>query len=203
VLCWRPGGIDHAETKDFAMTAPSTPRARGNISVRTRLQRAFAAAVLAVSVAGAAAAGKSLQAPAGAPILTIGGAVEQTNDGEQAVFDRAMLEALGTVTIETTTPWTEGVVQYEGVPVARVLAAVGAQGEHVVATALNAYTAEIPVADFADERVILALKENGAYLTARNKGPLFIVYPYDADPAYRSERYFTRSVWQLTRLEVR
>lgn len=165
-------------------------------------QRLFAAAGI-ILMATAAMASERLAAPTGAPILTIAGALARSTDGEQAVFDRAMLEALGTVTVETTTPWTEGVMRYEGVPLARVLAAVGAEGDHIIATALNAYTAEIPLADFADERVILALKENGAYLTPRNKGPLFIVYPYDASAEYHSERYFSRSVWQLTRIEVK
>jgi hypothetical protein len=162
-------------------------------------------AVMAMALATAAGtmASEQLAAPQGAPILTIAGDLGRTNDGTEAVFDRAMLEALGTVTIETSTPWTEGVTRFEGVPLGRVLAAVGAQGDLVLATALNAFTAEIPMADFADERVILALKENGTYLTARNKGPLFIVYPYDAEAQYNSERYFNRSVWQLTRLDVK
>ena len=35
-----------------------------------------------------------------------------------------------------------------------------------------------------------------------DKGPLFIVYPYDSDPALHSQKFYGRSVWQLSRLIV-
>jgi hypothetical protein len=161
------------------------------------------AAILAASLAPAVRADEPLAAPAGEPLLTISGKIARTNKDGEAVFDRAMLEALGTVTIDTANPWVKGVAHYEGVPVSRVLKAVGAQGSTLVAKALDNYTGEIPMADFADERVILALKENGAYLTPRNKGPLFIVYPFDTHPEFRTELYFSRSIWQLNRIEVK
>ena len=39
-------------------------------------------------------------------------------------------------------------------------------------------------------------------MTLRDKGPLWLVYPYDADTAYQSEVIYARSVWQLDRIEV-
>ena len=39
-------------------------------------------------------------------------------------------------------------------------------------------------------------------MAVRDKGPLFIVYPYDSDEVLRSERYYNRSAWQLKSLEI-
>ncbi|MBX6321468.1 MAG: molybdopterin-dependent oxidoreductase [Rhodospirillaceae bacterium] len=163
------------------------------------VRRVALVVLLSLAAATPGAAGPAADPPAAssAPILTLVGA------GGERAFDRAALEALGTAAVETSNPWVKGVARYEGVPLRRVLEAAGLHGERLIATALDKYRAEIPMTDLADGGVILALKENGRYLTRRNKGPLFIVYPFDAHPELRNEVYFSRSVWQLTRIEVR
>jgi hypothetical protein len=40
-------------------------------------------------------------------------------------------------------------------------------------------------------------------MTVRDKGPLWIVYPYDAKPEYRQELIYSRSIWQLDHIEVK
>ena len=152
----------------------------------------------------AAAAG--LVAPAGAPILTVSGAIGNTNadgrTGRVARFDRDMLEALGTAGFRTSTPWFDTPVRFDGVPMTRLLQEVGALGKTVTAIALNDYTTDIPVTDFRRYGVILALKRDGAYMPVREKGPLFIVYPFDAHPELRSELHYSRSAWQVAELAV-
>ena len=59
-----------------------------------------------------------------------------------------------------------------------------------------------PVADFARYPVILALKADGQYMTVREKGPIWIVYPLDQNPALRSDTIKSRMVWQLKALVV-
>jgi hypothetical protein len=51
--------------------------------------------------------------------------------------------------------------------------------------------------------VLLALKRNGEYMPVRDKGPLFIVYPFDSRPELKHQRFYSRSAWQLARLDVR
>ena len=68
--------------------------------------------------------------------------------------------------------------------------------------ALNDYASSIPISDFAAHGVILALKRDGQYMPVRDKGPLFIIYPYDSSPELKSQMYYARSVWQVKRLEV-
>jgi hypothetical protein len=36
----------------------------------------------------------------------------------------------------------------------------------------------------------------------KNKGPLFVVYPYDSKKELQSVRYYQRSVWQLKALII-
>ena len=144
----------------------------------------------------------SLAAPVDKPILTVSGKITETNKDNTAQFDRAMLESLGTVTVETTTPWYNGPVKFEGVSLDKLMKQVGASGDRVAVVALNDYSSEIPIEDFAKYNVILALKRNGEYMPVRDKGPLFIVYPYDSRPELRHQRFYARSAWQLARLVV-
>jgi hypothetical protein len=61
----------------------------------------------------------------------------------------------------------------------------------------------MPMEDVRKFGVILALKRDGEYMTVRDKGPLFIVYPFDSDPELKVQKYYSRSVWQVARIEVK
>jgi hypothetical protein len=107
------------------------------------------------------------------------------------------------VTVQTTTPWYEGAVKFEGVPLDKLMKSVGASGDRAVFVALNDYSTEIPMQDFAKYKVILALKRDGEYMPVRDKGPLFVIYPYDSDPELKSQTYYARSAWQVAKIIVR
>jgi hypothetical protein len=76
------------------------------------------------------------------------------------------------------------------------------KGSVIHATALDDYRASIPFSDAQDYDVILAHQMNGETLTPKNKGPLFIVYPYDSKPELQTVRFYERSIWQLKSLQV-
>ncbi|WP_158284190.1 molybdopterin-dependent oxidoreductase [Azospirillum sp. TSO22-1] len=143
-----------------------------------------------------------LAAPTGEAILIVAGAIERTNDHGRAVFDRSMLTALGWAKLRTSTSWTQGVVEFEGIPLLAVMEAVGPRGETLIATALNDYKVKIPVSDARMYPVLLALRQNGRDLSIRDKGPIWIVYPRDAFPELQTETVNARWVWQLSRLDV-
>ncbi|MBB5703890.1 hypothetical protein FHS76_003803 [Ochrobactrum daejeonense] len=148
------------------------------------------------------AAAEPLSQPAGKPILVISGNISNTNVGNTAQFDRDMLEALGLQTIVTANPWYDGRIRFEGVSMEKLMTLVGAKGTKVTAVALNDYTSNIPMDDFRNFNVILALKRDGNYMPVRDKGPLFIIYPYDSDPQLQRQTYYTRSAWQVAKLIV-
>lgn len=171
--------------------------------VQRLTRRALGALVLGATASRAAQAADALPMPSGKPILTVSGRIGVFNKGETAEFDRSMLEALGMDGFVTTTPWYSGPVLFEGVRMERLMQAVGATGESVTAIALNDYTTEIPLADFHAYGTILALKRDGNYMPVRDKGPLFVVYPYDSDPELKHQRFYSRSAWQVAKLIVR
>jgi hypothetical protein len=145
----------------------------------------------------------ALPVPSEKVILSISGQIGEKNREGIAAFDRAMLEKIGWDTIETTSPWYTGAVKFEGPRMRAVLNAVRASGQTLQVQALNDYVTEIPISDFSEFDVILAMKRDGEYMPVRDKGPLFIVYPYDSKPELKAQQYYKRSAWQVARMVVK
>ncbi|MEP6320715.1 MAG: oxidoreductase, partial [Paracoccaceae bacterium] len=82
------------------------------------------------------------------------------------------------------------------------LEVIGVNEGTLKATAINDYAVEIPLEDAVDGGPILAYLSNGVPMSVREKGPIWIVYPYDSDPKYQTEVIYSRSIWQLDRLET-
>jgi hypothetical protein len=150
---------------------------------------AFLAVIILTSSLGTAARAEGV-------ILTV------TIGGETKTYDRQALESLGLETIKTATIWTEGVQEFQGVPLYLLTDAIGAETGTLLATAINDYTVEIPLSDATEGGPILAMRMNGEIMSLRDKGPLWVIYPYDQNAAYRSEVTYSRSIWQLDRIEV-
>lgn len=165
-------------------------------------RRAALAFGLSLAFAALPAAADGLPAPKGRVILTVSGQIEEANRGKDAVFDMAMLEALPQQTFTTRTPWYDKPMTFTGPRLADVLAAVKAKGQTIKATAINDYTISIPAADAAAHGVIVARLLNGEPMPVREKGPLFVIYPFDSKAELRSSTYYERSIWQLKRMSI-
>ncbi|AUU84858.1 molybdopterin-dependent oxidoreductase [Leclercia adecarboxylata] len=161
----------------------------------------FIVMFLSVVVATHAWAGE-LPKPAGKALLTLSGNIQNTNEDGKAVFDVASLEKLGMVSFQTTSPWYNGRTTFTGVPLQKLMDYVGAKGTVAKVIALNDYTTVIPLSDFKKYNVILALKVNGEYMRIRDKGPLFIVYPYDSLHELNNQIYYSRSAWQVSKMNI-
>ncbi|WP_374378445.1 molybdopterin-dependent oxidoreductase [Dongia sp.] len=133
-------------------------------------------------------------------ILTIEGAISK---GSSVTFTLAQLDALAQTDIKTKTPWHDGVRTFTGPSLRLVLDAVGATGANITAHALNDYSADLPVEDADKFGVILATRMDGELLSIRDKGPIFVIYPYDSDPVLQHDVYYTRSVWQVDKLTLK
>lgn len=143
-----------------------------------------------------------LPKPGGKVLLTLSGNIENTNEDGKAVFDIEGLEKLGMVSFQTISPWYNGRTKFTGIPLQKLMDYVGAKGTVVKVTALNDYTTVIPLSDFRKYNAILAVKINGEYMRIRDKGPLFIVYPYDSIPELNNQIYYSRSAWQVSRMNI-
>lgn len=167
-----------------------------------RLVKALVLVGVLVGVLSAPAAAQTLPEPTGEVILTISGNIATTNAGETARFDLEMLEALPAHEFTTDTEWTEGTHTFRGVRLGTLMETVGASGDTIRAIALNDYAIEIPMSDATDGSALVAYRMDGKTMSVRQKGPLWVVYPYASDPRFRSDVIYSRSIWQLDRLEV-
>ena len=143
-----------------------------------------------------------LSKPTGQVLLTVSGNIENTTEDGKATFDTASLEKLGMVSFQTTSPWYNGRTTFTGIPLQKLMDFVGAKGSVVKVTALNDYTTVIPINDFSKYNVILAYKVNGEYMRIRDRGPLFVVYPYDSMPELNNQIFYSRSAWQVSRMNI-
>ncbi|WP_374380982.1 molybdopterin-dependent oxidoreductase [Dongia sp.] len=159
--------------------------------------------LLAPLVGGRALAIEPLPAPTGEVILVIDGKLGASNrpDGK-AAFDLAMLQALPKTSFTTTTIWTDGPQTFEGVRIADLLARLGAAPAEINAVATNDYEIRFPASDATDNDGLIAYVANGAPLPADNKGPLWIVYPYDRTASLQTERFLSQSVWGVDSISL-
>lgn len=188
------------------------------MTILNRLCRSLAGLGLAVAL-GASATAAELGAPAGAVLVTIYGAIDNTNRGpldpfadgllaaQEAQFDRAaefdlaMLEALGMRTVKTGyRDWGASYV-FEGPLLKDLMEAVGARGELIRIYGVDGYSGEIPMGDLDRYFVVLALKRDGRYLGIGGKGPAWIVYDTGPDRAIDVGEE-SKWVWAAFRIEV-
>ena len=170
-------------------------------SAAQHLNRRHALAVLGLATMAPFA--QALEAPKGKVVLTVSGAISERNAEDRADFDMAMLAALPQFSFTTHTPWYKTAKKFTGPLLRDVLAAVGATGKTLSAVSINDYKVEIPADDANKFSMVMARLMDDQPMPLRDKGPLFIIYPYDSSEVLRSERYYSRSAWQLRSLVVK
>lgn len=136
-------------------------------------------------------------------LLTIRVAGGEDISGFVYTFTRSALLSLPQQTIRTKTPWTDGIPEFSGPLVNDVLSAAGRRGRILHCVALNDYAVDIPIEDIERYQVILAMKQDGKVMSTREKGPLWVIFPWSGNPTLWTESYFSRSIWQLKEIELR
>lgn len=112
------------------------------------------------------------------------------------------LRSLPRYSFATSTIWTSGVQQFTGVPLLTLLEHYGIKGRELELSAVNHYRITIPMSDIGQRTPLVAYERNGKPMSARDYGPLWLVYDYDGDPASRTKTAFSRSIWQLDQITV-
>ena len=159
--------------------------------------------VLAAPLAGLAGAAGALDMPTGPVVLSLRGAgIAGANIEGRADFDMPMLERLPQQSIQTGTPWYSGPRKFTGPLLRDVLAAAGAKAGAMRLVALNDYRVQVPMEDALEHGMILARLLDDKPMSVRDKGPLFAMYPFGAQPALRNAVYFSRCIWQLRSIEL-
>jgi hypothetical protein len=169
---------------------------------RACLRQLMALGLLAQPAAHAAKHGGAQTAPSAGPVvLTVTGRLKPA----LAVhFNMASLAELPQHDIVASTPWYAQARKFTGPLLRDVMAAAGSDpaASRLRLTALNDYRIEIPVSDVQRYEVIVARLLDGQAMGVRDKGPLFVMYPFDSHAELRSAVHYSRAIWQLRRMEV-
>ena len=142
------------------------------------------------------------------PVLSVSGRTLALRAGVNVDFDMAMLARLPHRKIRTATPWYKDAHEFSGPLLRDVLVAAApaaltaAANTRLRCTALNDYKVEMPLDDIRNFDVIVARLLDGAPMGVREKGPLFVMYPFDEQPQLRTSIYFSRCIWQLRSVEL-
>ncbi|MCW2248171.1 hypothetical protein M2352_003805 [Azospirillum fermentarium] len=131
-------------------------------------------------------------------VLTVSGP-----GGTSAAFDMAALDGLPQTAVTTTTPWYDGPRTFSGPLLRTVLQQAGVTGTTLKISALNDYSVEIPAEDLDLYGVVLASRIDGKPFSVRDKGPLFVIYPFDSRTDLKQEKFYSRAVWQVAKIAVR
>lgn len=173
---------------------------------RRRAILAWGGLALAALLSGASdvSRAEALPKPSGGEIiLSVDGAIANTNGDGGAFFDLALLKTLPARELKMETPWTKGEHVFTGVPLEALMQWLGAEGQTVTAFALNDYSVDVPVTDGAELGALVVYLLDGQPMLPSDKGPLWLVYPYAEHPETQSETYYQRSVWNLYSMTVR
>lgn len=145
---------------------------------------------------------EGLPQPKGEIVLKVTGDLAVTNGDHSASFDEAMLKDLGVISFKTSTVWTDGTPEFTGVSLHNLVAKLGIKAKVLNMYAVNDYVVEVPLTDAVEGGPIIAFAMDGKPMTLRDKGPLWLIYPFDSKPEYQTETTFSRSIWQLVRIDA-
>lgn len=125
--------------------------------------------------------------------LMMGGAVQQPLRLDWAGF-QALPQRDSVSDIHCVTSWSRYDNRWRGVCARDLIAAVKPlpEAQHVVLTSYDTYTTNVPLAEFADEDVLLATHWDGQELSVEHGGPLRVVVP---------KLYFWKSAKWLKRID--
>ncbi|HEU0223717.1 MAG TPA: molybdopterin-dependent oxidoreductase [Paracoccaceae bacterium] len=120
------------------------------------------------------------------------------------LLDEAAMAGLPQKAVRTSNEFVDGVTEFAG-PLARdVIAMIGrGAATRALLIAANDYRVEVDLEEFEKYDVIFATSVNGAPLSRRDKGPVWVIYPMDQHPELQDPSYNNRLVWQLVRVELR
>jgi hypothetical protein len=114
------------------------------------------------------------------------------------------LSALKQQKILTSSPWTTGVNTFTGPSLKEVVELWGTL-ENVAEIHLMSfdnYQIDIPKDLVDDTQPIVASRFNGQAYSLRQKGPLWIMFPFDESDDMQTGLYQSRAVWHLTTIEI-
>ncbi|OLP57884.1 hypothetical protein BJF93_13655 [Xaviernesmea oryzae] len=154
--------------------------------------------VLGCALAAGFGSGDAGAIAADAPILSLRGPQGEVLS-EQSL---ASLDTLPQSKFKTSTPWHKGVVEFSGTALSAYFEAAHVSPRKIRLVALNDYVVDAEVSDLLAGDALLATRQNGVPLPISDKGPVFLIFPFDARSELQHQSYYSRAVWQLTEIDI-
>lgn len=127
----------------------------------------------------------------------------ESASGQRISLTREELESLPQTTFTTSTPWTKGIHSYQGPKLNLIIDKLSQPLNGIRIYALNGYSYDIGIKDLQKYPFVLALQQDSKNMTLRNKGPLWILVPFDQNPKFISdEKLLNQSVWQVNKIRA-
>lgn len=138
-------------------------------------------------------------------ILTIYGDI-QLHDQRYARIDFTLSEmkALSQADITTAHPWSAQAQHYSGIDLSILLEFLFAQKaiKTLSLEGLNGFSMALEWSSIQDFSPIIAWQENSQLMSRRDKGPLWLMLPFDSVSKVKQADFLHYMVWQLRTIRV-
>lgn len=134
------------------------------------------------------------------PILKIQGLA--SGQPISIALDLPAMDNMPQTSFSTTTPWHNGVTEFSGVSLKDFLSSTQLSGTKLQIIALNDYEVEADISELQEAGALLATRQNGTIMPVSDKGPVFLVFPFDSRPELQHQTYYSRAVWQIAEINV-
>jgi len=136
------------------------------------------------------------------PALAGGTLTMTKSDGASVKVSMEQLMEMPATEFYTSTPWTNGVQKFRGVSFDLLFETYGMDADTVRVSALNDYNVMVPSSVLRRDGAILAYQLNDAEMSVREKGPFWVIFPYDTDVRFQTDTYWAYSVWQVKSVDA-
>lgn len=145
------------------------------------------------------------QASAEPVVLTVYGNIELNEQQHtQLDFTLSELQALTQADMTTAHPWSAEPRRYRGVDMISLLNNLFSQKNilSLQLEALNDFSVVVNWDQISSYSPILAWQENKQTMSLRNKGPLWLILPFDQVPQIQQADFLHFMIWQLRVIRV-
>ncbi|MBD1574469.1 hypothetical protein HC725_14495 [Vibrio sp. S17_S38] len=127
----------------------------------------------------------------------------ESSSGYRKILSREELEALPQESFTTSTPWTKNPHTYQGPRLSLVTSNFPQPFQSIKVYGINGYAYDIKEKELKKYPFILAMKQDGKRMALRNKGPLWVLLPFNQYPKVDSiDEMLNKFVWQVNRIKA-
>ncbi|MCB8838976.1 hypothetical protein [Aurantimonas sp. VKM B-3413] len=125
-------------------------------------------------------------------------------DGRTAKFSRLDLAQLPQTRFVTAAPFLKTPTPLEGPSVSQLLRAFDPDRtfHRIEIVALDSYLVSADISQLEADGAILAIRQDGAFLPIAEKGPAYLVFPFDDRPSLKDKSHYGLCIWQISQIRL-